>query len=267
MKISANVLIRNEYKYIDGLIKNLLEADIDELIFLDGGSNDGSYEKLIEYEKHNKKIKVLRWPQPDNSEYKRGFKEKERRNLMMQASSCEYILYIDADERIDIDLKNKLNDNGDIYLLIQNHFWDKYIRINMTNDNVWSPEYKYRIIKNNGIFKFNSFDKNGLHNYIAKNKIKIYNEKSKNKYKAILAKIINKINRVNVVYTDVKIYHLHYYNITTGIKVNDLRINDLKREKIILDNIDDGLKHDYKKENIICLLDDKSLEENIKKYI
>ncbi len=108
--ISSNTLILNEIENIDGLIKNLIDAEIDEIIFLDGGSTDGSYEKLLEYEKKYSFIKAMRWKQPDNSEFKSGFRESDRRNIMKMASSSEYIFYIDADERVSTNLKKEITD-------------------------------------------------------------------------------------------------------------------------------------------------------------
>ena len=44
MNISANVLVLNEYNNIKGLINNLVDANVDEIIVLDGGSTDGTFE-------------------------------------------------------------------------------------------------------------------------------------------------------------------------------------------------------------------------------
>lgn len=105
MKISANVLVLNEHDNIKGLINNLVDANVDEIIVLDGGSTDGTFEYLMAQEMTLKSLKVFRWPQKLNTEYKAGFQEKERRNFMMSVSSSDYILYIDADERIDVNFK------------------------------------------------------------------------------------------------------------------------------------------------------------------
>ena len=40
--ISANVLVRNEIKHVDAFVRNMIDACIDEVIFLDGGSSDGT---------------------------------------------------------------------------------------------------------------------------------------------------------------------------------------------------------------------------------
>ena len=39
--ISANVLVRNEIKHVDAFVRNMIDACIDEVVFLDGGSSDG----------------------------------------------------------------------------------------------------------------------------------------------------------------------------------------------------------------------------------
>lgn len=38
--ISANVLVRNEIKHVDAFVRNMIDACIDEVVFLDGGSSD-----------------------------------------------------------------------------------------------------------------------------------------------------------------------------------------------------------------------------------
>jgi len=267
-KISANILIRNEVLQVDGLIQNLLDADVDELVFLDGGSTDGTYEKLVSYEETYEHIIILRWPQPSQSEYKCGFREKDRRNLMMQASNGDYVLYIDADERIDVDFKEKIKDiNVDVYAIIRWHFWNEQIRINMQNDKVWSPELQFRIVKNDGKFKFASKDANGLHNYLSKHTFRLYNEFSNTIWKKIIAKFINACNGINLKKVNILIYHLHYYDVKNGIKVNDLRQCDFEKKALLLDNIYAGLQYDFLKEKFICCFDDGKYINIIKKYI
>lgn len=39
--ISANVLVRNEIKHVDAFVRNMIDARMDEVVFLDGGSADG----------------------------------------------------------------------------------------------------------------------------------------------------------------------------------------------------------------------------------
>lgn len=39
--ISANVLVRNEIKHVDAFVCNMIDACMDEVVFLDGGSADG----------------------------------------------------------------------------------------------------------------------------------------------------------------------------------------------------------------------------------
>ena len=90
--ISANVLVRNEIKHVDAFVRNMIDACIDEVVFLDGGSSDGTYERLLEYKVKYSHIRVLHWEQPKGSEYKQGFNEVARRNLMIEASSMDLSL-------------------------------------------------------------------------------------------------------------------------------------------------------------------------------
>ncbi|WP_406540931.1 glycosyltransferase family 2 protein [Clostridium ljungdahlii] len=171
MKISSNTLVLNEKGYIDGLIKNLIDAKIDEIIFLDGGSTDGTYEKLLMYEKIYPQIVLVKWNQPISSQYRQGWREKDRRNLMLGISTGDYILFIDADERIDINIKKVVSlIDVDGIITYTYHFWrsNKTVRVNNINDMVWSNQAQLRIIKRNDLVKFNTVDKNGLHCYLQK---------------------------------------------------------------------------------------------------
>lgn len=59
------------------------------LFWGDGGSSDGTYECLLEYKVKYPYLRVLHWEQPEGSEYKQGFNEVARRNLMIEASSMD----------------------------------------------------------------------------------------------------------------------------------------------------------------------------------
>jgi len=59
MKVSLISPVFNERKRLDGIVKVLKEVDfVDEIIFVDDGSKDGSFEFLKKFE--NQKIKVFR---------------------------------------------------------------------------------------------------------------------------------------------------------------------------------------------------------------
>jgi glycosyltransferase involved in cell wall biosynthesis len=155
--ISANILVRNEINNIKGLVENLCEAGVDEILFLDGGSTDGTYEYLAEMEIKEPIIKLFRWPQPNLSEYKKGFNEVDRRNFLIKQSLSNYILYIDADERVSINIKQLINKKVDAIAISLISYWGKDIRVNSESDKVWYPMAKYRIF--NVTQKFDSTQK------------------------------------------------------------------------------------------------------------
>lgn len=269
--ISSNTLILNEIENIDGLIKNLIDAHIDEIIFLDGGSTDGSYEKLLEYEKKHSFIKAMRWKQPDNSEFKSGFRESDRRNIMKMASSSEYIFYIDADERVSTNLKKEITDkNKSAYIIKRYHFWGKNIRVNSSDDRVWLPEYQFRVIKNSKNIEFKSKEKNGLHNRIYKNGFRVIGSFNSGVLFKNIARVINNsiIGFSSKKLESVEIYHLHYLNLEKKGKRGDLRTGDIENGKVILvENLTGGLIHNRKKEHVICCLKDEEIYNKMLKYM
>ena len=83
--LSALIITYNEVIHIDDLIDNL--NFVDEIIFVDSFSNDGTYEKL----KNHNNIIV----------YQRNFKNfADQKNYALSLASHDWVLFIDADERL-----------------------------------------------------------------------------------------------------------------------------------------------------------------------
>lgn len=269
--ISSNTLILNEVENIDGLIRNLIDAKVDEIIFLDGGSTDGSYEKLLEYEKKYDFIKAMRWKQPENSEFKSGFRESDRRNIIKMASSSDYIFYIDADERVSLNLKDEINNKTEsAYVIKRYHFWGKNIRVNSYDDRVWSPEYQFRVIKNSKNIEFRSQEKDGLHNRIYKSGLRVLGSFNSGKKIKNIARVINNfiIGFKSRKIESVEIYHLHYLNLEKRGKTGDLRKGDIENGKVVFVNsLKDGMRYDRRKEKVICCLKDEEIYNKILKYM
>ncbi len=94
-KLTALVITYNEYIHIDSLIKNIDFAD--EIIFVDSFSYDGTFEKLQNY---------------DNvTTYQHHFKNfPDQKNFALQKVSNDWVLFIDADERVPPKLKQEILD-------------------------------------------------------------------------------------------------------------------------------------------------------------
>lgn len=94
-KISALIITYNEINHIEDVIKNI--SFTDEIIVIDSFSTDGTLEKL----NNLNKVKVI----------KRVFKNyADQRNFALQQASNEWVLFIDADERITHNLKTEITD-------------------------------------------------------------------------------------------------------------------------------------------------------------
>ncbi|NNL79159.1 MAG: glycosyltransferase family 2 protein [Flavobacteriaceae bacterium] len=110
-KLSAIVITKNEIINIDGLIDNLEFAD--EIIVVDSFSTDGTYEKL----KTIDDVKV----------FQKEFKNfPDQKNYAMGLASHDWVLFIDADERVTPDLneeiKSILNQEGSDIVAYNAHF-------------------------------------------------------------------------------------------------------------------------------------------------
>ena len=114
VKYSFCITCYNSKDIVDDFIEPLLNLKDDyEIIIVDGGSKDGTYEKFKKYEKDN--IKILR----ENCSIGKG------RDIALKASQGEIIITLDFDVRIEKPLMivenfNKLNIDKIIRFSIKN---------------------------------------------------------------------------------------------------------------------------------------------------
>lgn len=99
--ISAVIIAKNEDQAIEDCLKSL--RWVDEIVVIDGGSTDRTVELSKKY-----KARVIHYES-------KGF--AERRNKGLEESSGDWILYIDADERITLELKKEILSTIDHQLL------------------------------------------------------------------------------------------------------------------------------------------------------
>lgn len=118
MKVSAVVITKNEEKNIKACLKALVWAD--EIVIIDSNSTDNTAETASAYT--GKIFKV----QTDNF--------SEKRNLSLGKTSNEWVLYIDADERVTPELAEEIRGltaeagvNG-YYIGRKNYCFGKWLR-------------------------------------------------------------------------------------------------------------------------------------------
>lgn len=97
VKISLCMMVKNEEKYIEGAILSVLPL-VDEVVVVDTGSTDKTKEIL---KKYNAKIIDYKW----NDDF------SEPRNIGLRACTGNWILRLDADERIELSFLPQLFDN------------------------------------------------------------------------------------------------------------------------------------------------------------
>lgn len=136
----------NVSKYIEECLEHVLAQSLQEIeiICIDAGSTDGTYQILSEYAKRDTKIKVF------NSEYKSyGYQV----NLGLRQASGKYIGIVDTDDYIDKHMYEHLfeiaeNNQADLAKGGFYHFFkykDTYQELRQTNGNV-SIDDEYRVI-------------------------------------------------------------------------------------------------------------------------
>jgi ADP-heptose:LPS heptosyltransferase len=134
IKISALLITYNEVKHIEDVIDNLSFAD--EIIVVDSYSTDGTLDILSKF-KHVKTIC-------------RPFKNfADQRNFTIEQANNEWIIFIDADERIPEDLKNEINKpTGFDAMIVNRLYYFKNKRIRFSG---FQTDATYRVFKKKSV--------------------------------------------------------------------------------------------------------------------
>lgn len=140
-KISGLLITYNEVNHINQVIKNI--DFVDEIIVIDSFSTDGTFEKLQKL----KHVKVIQ----------REFKNfADQRNFAISQATKDWILFIDADERITEKLKQEIKTetsaiNTPAAYLFKRKYFFKHKRIRFCG---FQTDTTYRLFKK-GFFKYN----------------------------------------------------------------------------------------------------------------
>jgi ADP-heptose:LPS heptosyltransferase len=137
-KISALIITKNEELNIKAVIENL--SFVDEIIVVDSFSTDGTIEKLSGF----KNITTIQ----------REFKNfANQRNFALQQATHDWVLFIDADERITNKLKTEIintinNPTGAVAFMFKRIFFFKKKRIRFSG---FQTDTTYRLFKKNKV--------------------------------------------------------------------------------------------------------------------
>lgn len=94
-KLSAVMITFNEIEHIDEVLQNLSFAD--EIIVVDSFSSDGTVERIEQYEN----VELIQRPFKDFTDQK---------SFALEQASHDWVLFMDADERVTNDLKHEILD-------------------------------------------------------------------------------------------------------------------------------------------------------------
>jgi len=154
-KLSALVITHNEENNIDELVKNLSFAD--EIIIVDSFSSDNTVAKI----RNHKNVTLIQ------NEF---INFSEQRNFTLKHANNEWVIFIDADERINPKLKREINNiinnsNKNIvaYEIYREFFYQKkLIRFSgWQTDKVFRLYNKNKVSFKNDLFVHELLDING----------------------------------------------------------------------------------------------------------
>lgn len=163
VKLSALVITYNEDKNIDALINNLSFAD--ELIIVDSFSTDSTIEKIKQY----KNVKLIQ---------NKFVNFSNQRNFALNQVNNDWVLFIDADERVSPKLKNEIqsiiNDKHNSIVAYE-MYRQFYFKNEIVKFSGWQTDKVFRLYKKeNVMYKKDLF----VHELLDVNgKVGIINEK------------------------------------------------------------------------------------------
>ena len=144
-KISALLITYNEIVNIDEVLENIKFAD--EIIVVDSFSTDGTIERIKKYPK----VKLIQ----------RAFKNfTDQKSFTLKQASYDWVLFLDADERITDELKNEIHKTINSENTASAYY---FYRIFMFKDKVlqysgWQKDKNYRLFKKSKV----NFDQNKI---------------------------------------------------------------------------------------------------------
>ena len=145
--LSAMLLVRDEVELIDLYLDNTLPY-VDQLVVIDGGSADGTVERILA--RRSPKVKLLVWPQAEGHYRPEDWREPDRRNLALDLADGDFVLKKDADEFFleeDYAKMRGLMASGRsiLYALPRLHFWGDPDTIRITHPTLdvdWYPDFQ-----------------------------------------------------------------------------------------------------------------------------
>lgn len=122
-KISIIIPVYNAEKTIERCLKSILNQNIEhaEIVVVNDGSKDNSEKIILQMQKNNQMIKYY---------YKQNSGVAETRNYGLEKAQGEYIAFVDSDDYISSDFKNKI--------------------IPLINNNIEMVKYKLKKLDKNG---------------------------------------------------------------------------------------------------------------------
>jgi glycosyltransferase involved in cell wall biosynthesis len=234
--LSVNLIVFNEVDFIDAYMENTVPY-VDELVIIDGGSTDGTIERIEAA--GSEKIKLTVWPQKGDV-YGEGWQEPQRRNLAIDNSTGDWLLKKDADEFFleqDYDHMRELMraEISDVYAFPAYHFWGSpdRIRVDSPGDEHWTTDYHFLLWRANLGLRYR--EDMPLHTVHAKDGV-TYTQCS----------IDNSVRR----------YHYHWA--LGKIKVNDLRRVDAVGDISVIPPANENLAVDsnlldWKRPNVVTV--------------
>ena len=147
MRVSAALIVRDESAFIEGCLESICGV-VDEVVLVDTGSIDDTVERAQRFP-----IKLC------NFEWQHDF--SAARNFAIEQSSGDWILYIDADERLEVPnrevWRNAVEDDGKAG-------W----RLRFSPRLDWTPYLELRLFRNDPRIRFRGVIHERIHDGIEK---------------------------------------------------------------------------------------------------
>ena len=152
--ISICTIVKNEKSQIRGLIENIIDF-ADEIVIVDTGSDDGTKNIIQEYASSSNKIKLLDYQNTESFHYGLA------KNFSIQNATRDYVIVLDADERLSDEFKQKIRS----FLLAEKSLIASVIRKDELLPHL--IDYPERIIKRDTGIMYGTDDQSKVHEQLS----------------------------------------------------------------------------------------------------
>lgn len=266
-KISIIVPVYNTEKYLEKCINSICQQTYKEIeiLLINDGSNDSSFEICRKFEKRDSRIKLIN---------KSNTGVADTRNIGIENATGKYIMFVDSDDWIEkntVEIIMKKINNFDLLIFgINKRYKNKFVEMRTKNEKINQIDCTKKVINNSEIsgYVWNKVFKNSV---IKQNQLQFNDKLSMCEDLDFTINFLNKIDNVIIIDDTLYNYRMRKNGLTHNGNDKAKKIKDLmyvydKEYQFLNDNKFDCGKVDYDVTNQYYSNREKEIRDIIKEH-